>query len=124
MLRSKYNLLGTNCVTHAQVSVNPSNMRLGWHTDWGASFPFKAIGLPDNYERSSPVVSLFGFTYDAAYVQATSTAVWKGLAFGEEQLREAAALKGLNIAEYRRLLQQKFTDEVKALREAGANEEN
>lgn len=122
MLRSKYNLPGTNCVTHAQVSVNPSNMRLGWHTDWGTSFPFEDIGLPDNYEQSSPVVSLFGFTYDAAYVQATSPAVWKGLALGEEQLRQAAALKGLDVAKYRRLLQQKFTDEVKALREAGAKE--
>src|SRR5262245_13480607 len=30
MLRSKYNLPAANCITHAQVSVNPTNMLIGW----------------------------------------------------------------------------------------------
>ena len=51
MLRSKYNLPAGNCVTHAQVSVNPDNMRVGWHTDWGSNFPFQEVGLPDNYQQ-------------------------------------------------------------------------
>jgi hypothetical protein len=37
-------------VVHAQVSINPGNRRIGWHTDWGAGFPFREIGLPDNYQ--------------------------------------------------------------------------
>lgn len=49
MLRSRYAIPAANCVTHAQVSVNPSNMRVGYHTDWASSFPFEELGLPDNY---------------------------------------------------------------------------
>jgi hypothetical protein len=124
MLRGKYGLLAENCVTHAQVSVNPSNMRIGWHTDWGTGFPFKQIGLPDNYEERSPVLSLFGFTYDATYERATSPTIWKGLALAEDDMRQAAALKGMEIGEYRRLLQKRYRDQAEALRKRGANEEN
>jgi hypothetical protein len=124
MLRSKYSLPAENCVTHAQVSVNPSNMRIGWHTDWGTGFPFKDIGLPDNYEKSSPVLSLFGFSYDATYERVTNHTIWKGLALAEEEMREAAAVKGIEVAQYRKLLQKRFRDQAVALREQGANEEN
>ncbi|MDQ6676314.1 MAG: N-acetylmuramoyl-L-alanine amidase, partial [Acidobacteriota bacterium] len=44
VLRSRFALSEQNCVTHAQVSVNPDNMRLGYHTDWGSSFPFEKLG--------------------------------------------------------------------------------
>src|SRR5713226_7590936 len=95
MLRSKYNLAAENCVTHAQVSINPSNMRIGWHTDLGANFPFRDVGLPDNYEQPSPVIALFGFEYDATYLERASPALWKGLALADERIREAAALQGM-----------------------------
>ena len=49
MLRSRYKIPGRNCVTHAQVSVNPSNMQIGYHVDWASIFPFEKLGLPDNY---------------------------------------------------------------------------
>ena len=42
MLRSRYKIPARNCVTHAQVSVNPSNMQIGYHVDWGSSFPFES----------------------------------------------------------------------------------
>ena len=45
MLRSKYHIPQSNCVTHAQVSVNPDNMLVGYHTDWAGNFPFHEIGL-------------------------------------------------------------------------------
>ena len=44
MLRSRYQIPGRNCVTHAQVSVNPSNMQIGYHVDWASSFPFEKLG--------------------------------------------------------------------------------
>ena len=69
MLRSRYKILGKNCVTHAQVSVNPSNMQIGYHVDWGSSFPFERMGLPDNYATPSPAVGLFGFAFDANFEQ-------------------------------------------------------
>jgi hypothetical protein len=61
MLRSRYQISAENCVTHAQVSVNPSNMQVGYHTDWAAGFPFEALGLPDNYELALPSLWAFGF---------------------------------------------------------------
>jgi hypothetical protein len=123
MLRSKYNVPAENCVTHAQVSVNPSNMRIGWHTDLGNSFPFQDIGLPDNYEQPSPVLSVFGFEYDAAYLERASPALWKGLALADERIREAAAVQGMAPVQYRRLLQKRYRNEL-ALRKQGATEDN
>ena len=61
MLRSKYNVPAENCVTHAQVSVNASSLRIGYHLDWASSFPFDQLGLPDNYALPLPAVSVFGF---------------------------------------------------------------
>jgi hypothetical protein len=124
MLRSKYNVPAENCVTHAQVSVNPSNMLIGWHTDWGTRFPYREIGLPDNYEQPTPVVSVFGFGYDASYLRCTGPTLWKGLALAEERVREAAAAQGIEVAEYRKLLQKRYRDQLEALRDQGATEEN
>ena len=124
MLRSKYNLLAANCVTHAQVSVNPSNMRIGWHTDWGKDFPFEDLGLPDNYVEPSPPLSVFGFRYDAAYLERTGPALWKGLALAEEQLREKAVLRGMEAGKYKGILQKRYKDQLEALENQGATEEN
>ena len=108
MLRGKYNLPAGNCVTHAQVSVNPDNMRIGWHTDWGATFAFQEVGLPDNYEIPNPALYVFGFEYDQAYVNSTGPGLWKGLALAETKMRESATEHGLTIAQYRKLLQQRY----------------
>jgi hypothetical protein len=128
MLRSKYNLPAENCITHAQVSVNPANMLIGWHIDWGDRFPYEEMGLPDNYEQPSPVISVFGFGYDATYLRYTSPALWKGLALAEEQIREAAVAQGIEVVEYRRLLQKRYRNQLRnqlgALRDEGAEEEN
>jgi hypothetical protein len=124
MLRSKYNVPAENCVTHAQVSVNPSNMRIGWHTDWGKNFPFEDVGLPNNYEPPNPAIAVFGFAYDEAYMQSTGPALWKGLALADERIREAAAEHGIEVAEYRKILKKRYRDQLEALRDQDANEEN
>jgi hypothetical protein len=67
MLRSAYAIPAENCVTHAQVSVNPSNMRMGYHVDWAAGLPFAGLGLPDNYRIPPPAVWAFGFQADASF---------------------------------------------------------
>jgi hypothetical protein len=69
-------------------------------------------------------LSLFGFSYDATYERVTNHTIWKGLALAEEEMREAAAVKGIEVAQYRKLLQKRFRDQAAALREQGANEEN
>jgi len=124
MLRSKYNIPAANCVTHAQVSVNPDNMRIGWHSDWGKGFPFHEVGLPDNYQQALPSLYLMGFEYDTLYVNSTGPGIWQGLATAEERLREASEAHRMPVPRYRALLRRRYSDEIRALHQWGADEEN
>ena len=101
MLRSRYRISAGNCVTHAQVSVNPAVMRIGNHTDWAANFPFAALGLPDNYELPLPAISVFGLRYDGVYLAATGSRLWKSLLLSEEILRQQALLEGTSLERHR-----------------------
>jgi hypothetical protein len=123
MLRAKYNLPAENCVVHAQVSVNPSNMRIGWHTDWGNSFPFWQMGLPDNYQIPNPSLYLFGFEYDSNYTNSTGPDLWTGLTLAEERVRKAAAEHGMAVPEYRKVLQQRYREAQSASQHKSASEE-
>jgi len=109
-LRSKYRIPASDCVTHAQVSVNPQNLRLGYHTDWADNFPFREIGLSDNYEMPIAAVTLFGFDFDTAFVRATGGHVWKGLVAAEEQLVRDAAAHGTTYEIFRRTLQRRYRE--------------
>lgn len=124
MLRVKYNIPAENCITHAQVSVNPDNRRVGYHTDWGSGLPFQELGLPNNYEIPNPSVYLFGFESDPSYTEATNPDVWKALEVAEERVRETAAEHGVTTAEYRRILQQRYRDVQTAIQRRSATEEN
>ena len=108
MLRSRFHISAYNCVTHAQVSVNPSNMKIGYHTDWGVGFPFDRIGLPDNYAR--PVSSLvqFGFGYDEAFEQAIGGRVWPGIGAAESVIATQAKSAGADPEAFRKRLQQRY----------------
>jgi hypothetical protein len=108
MLRSKYHIAAMNCVTHAQVSVNPQTMRLGYHTDWAAHFPFRDAGLSEGYDTPIAALTLFGFDYDSAFLQANGRRVWQGLVTAEEQLVRDAAAHGTTVELYRRTLRQRF----------------
>lgn len=101
MLRSRYGIAAANCVTHAQVSVNPSNRQAGYHYDWATRFPFAALGLPDNYQIPVPSLWLFGFSYDPSLVNLTGESYWKGLVLGEDISRQSAAARGLPLDQYR-----------------------
>lgn len=115
MLRAKYNLPAEDCVLHAQVSLNPGNMNIGWHTDWGSRFPFAAVGLPNNYAIPTPLIYAFGLGYDAAYRNVTGPDLWNGLTSAEQRLSEAARKQGVPVSEYRKFLQNRFR-ELSALR--------
>src|SRR4029077_19490572 len=118
MLRSKYRIPAFNCVTHAQVSVNPSNMLIGYHTDWAGNFPFAEMGLPDNYQLPPASISVFGFKYDTAFVHATGARLWDGLSAAEDQLQSQAAARGMAAAQYRSILQKKYKDVMATLKAA------
>ena len=108
MLRSRYKIPGQNCVTHAQVSVNPSNMQIGYHVDWASSFPFERLGLPDNYATPSPAVLLFGFGYDASFEQRAGVRLAAGAVVADRGLAEQAKSAHMSPAAYRRALHTRF----------------
>ncbi len=108
MLRSRYEIAEINCVTHAQVSVNPDNMRLGYHTDWASNFPFRDLGLTDGYTTSVAAVAVFGFVWDNHLIAAIGGRPWPGLVEAEEQLQRNAAVRGASAAAYRNLLQRNY----------------
>lgn len=108
MLRARYDIPAANCVTHAQVSVNPSNFLIGYHTDWAGNFPFEEIGLPDNYSQPLGSIQLFGFTYDNTFFAATGARMWKGLGSADDLLREEAKQKSLSVAQLRTQLRNNY----------------
>lgn len=116
MLRSRYGIAAENCITHAQVSVNPDNMRIGSHTDWAGKFPYAGVGLPDNYSIPLPSMYMFGFTYDKVFLRATGTR-WSGLELAELQVARHAAAEGLETVRYRAILQHRYKDIANALKE-------
>lgn len=108
LLRSRHLILAGNCVTHAQVSVNPDNMGIGYHTDWAANFPFEQMGLPDNYRSPPPALTLFGFQYDPSFRAATGERLWRGLDTADLELQRAAVVSRSSLATYRRGLAQRY----------------
>jgi hypothetical protein len=112
MLRSRYHIAAENCVTHAQVSVNPDNMRIGYHTDWAGNFPFHEVGLPDNYALPIPALYLFGYGYDPVFVESTGARLWRGLLLAEERLMEEATVDGRTLAEYKKVLQKRYREKM------------
>ena len=120
MLRSKYRIAAENCATHAQVSVNPDNFRVGNHTDWAANFPFADIGLPDNYLRPLAAVFALGFSYDETYLGATGARIWRGLAQSDERVRQQATANGLTIADWRRAMRKRYRHLMAPLANNGA----
>lgn len=120
MLRSRYSIPAANCVTHAQVSVNPSNMQVGYHTDWAAHFPYAEIGLPDNYALRLPALYRFGFAYDPSLVNVTGERYWKGLLLGEEQLRQDATAHGLPGTAWRKQLAARYKVVAASMKEQSA----
>lgn len=101
MLRSRYHVPAENCVTHAQVSVNPQLRRVGGHTDWASNFPFSSMGLPDNYELPVVAIDRFGFHFDNDFLRATGNRMWRGLALTEQRLEMEASNTSTPVAEVR-----------------------
>jgi hypothetical protein len=108
MLRARYGIAATNCVTHAQVSVNPSNMRVGFHTDWASSFPFEQLGLPNNYDQPIAALAYFGFEADSDFLRLAGQRLSLGVDLAEDRLREVAADRGVPLVVYRAALQRLY----------------
>jgi hypothetical protein len=109
MLRARYKIPAANCVAHAQVSINPSNRRAGYHTDWAADLPFHDLGLSDNYQRPLPSVTLFGFTADELR---SADALRPALEVADDMVRREAAARGMPLERYREVLQRRYKDAI------------
>jgi hypothetical protein len=108
MLRCRYRIPASNYVTHAQVSVNPSNMQVGLHLDWASGFPFEALGLEDNYAEALPALWAFGFDYDTSFSRRAGARMRTGLDAAGGILTRNAAAAGLRPAEYKNRLRQRY----------------
>ena len=123
MLRSRYRIPAENCVTHAQVSVNPGNMRAGFHMDWARGFPFRELGLPDNYRQPLASVYLFGFACDASYRERAGAPLAEGVGLAEGILHDTALTEGFPVPAYRQVLQKRYRQTIAALRSGRAPKE-
>jgi hypothetical protein len=123
MLRGRYRIPAGNCVTHAQVSVSPTNMLAGYHMDWASSFPFEEIGLPNNYALPLPSITDFGFQYDATYSRIAGVRLSEGAGLGLRDLAERAAASGIGVATYRKSLQKLYRERLAATRDAAVSHE-
>ena len=110
LLRQKYRIQAENCVTHAQVSVNPANHRIGYHTDWADKFPFVEVGLRDNYAQAPASIFAFGFEYDPAFVASTGARLLPGLLRAQEDVVNRAAAMKRTESQYRTTLQKNYRE--------------
>jgi hypothetical protein len=118
MLRSRYQIPAGNCVTHAQVSVNPSNMLVGYHTDWAAGFPFAALGLPDNYQLALPSIWAFGFACEPAWLAAGGSRMSTGVELAELEIARRAAAGGMGPPAWRKALREQYRTWLAEVRRA------
>jgi N-acetylmuramoyl-L-alanine amidase len=123
MLRARYGILAANCVTHAQVSVNPGNLRAGYHVDWAANLPFGQLGLADNYRQALPSLTLFGFEAGAELTEKGGPELDRAIGASEAQVENDAAAQGMPVQLYRKTLQRKYRDAMRALRGNAAHQE-
>ena len=124
MLRLKYGIEEGNCITHAQVSVNPDNFRIGAHTDWASNFPFGEVGLPDNYLKPSPAMLEFGFEYDDTYKFATGARMWKGLESSDKIFADEAGAVGRPFGQHRSELKRRYRAALDAIKAANAGQDS
>ena len=122
MLRHRYRIPAVDCVTHAQVSVNPSNLQIGYHLDWASSFPFRQLGLPDNYDVPLPAVGRFGFGFDAGFAHRAGERMFGEAQRGEQEVRDSAAAAHMQTGVYRGALQKRYRSELAAVRDGSRAE--
>jgi hypothetical protein len=117
MLRSRYRIPAGNCIPHAQVSVNPSNMLIGYHTDWSVGFPFAELGLPDNYQLPLPALWAFGFDCEPAWL--ISSGMAPGIRLAQRDIAQYAAAAGVRPPMYRKALRERYRVWLAEMRRTG-----
>jgi hypothetical protein len=119
MLRSRYNIADTNCVTHGLASVNPDNGVIAYHYDWLKGFPFKAVGLTDKYELPPPSIAELGFVYDGGTINILGGGVnvVPGLAKAAAAFKQRAVKENTTPENLRLILRERCVNIMKKMRE-------
>jgi hypothetical protein len=112
ILRSRYQIDDTNCVTHGLVSVNPGNMLIGYHHDWIRNFPFEAMGLSDKYQVAPVSISEFGFTYDSELLARLDGVMWPGVPVAEAEFQRRTEQTGLKPDDLRRQMRNLYREQM------------
>jgi hypothetical protein len=112
ILRSRYQIDDTNCVTHGLVSVNPGNMLIGYHHDWIRNFPFEAMGLSDKYRVAPASISEFGFTYDGELLARLDGVMWPGVGVAEAEFQRRATVAGKKPEDLRRQMRDLYREQM------------
>ena len=99
-LRQRYEIRPEMCVTHGLTSVNPKKHQIGFHMDWARGFPFEAYGLPDQYQKAAPSVTLFGFGYNEDFLKVLDEP-WPGVREAFRRLEGEALASGRSVDEVR-----------------------
>ncbi len=124
MLVGKYNLPAGNCITHAQVSIDPQNMTIGYHYDGAGDFPFQQLGVPDNYALPIPSLYVFGFDFDSKFLMYSGNRLWIGMRLSEKRLRQDAESKHLSVEAHKENLRKQYWASMDSLRHLGIIREN
>jgi len=107
-LRVKYKIPQNNCVPHALTSINPEKMLIGYHLDLSQGFPFEKFSLSDKYREPLPSIVEFGFSYDDYFEKIFDGKLWPGIRSSEAILQQRSRNAGIRLADYRRLLNDRF----------------
>jgi hypothetical protein len=116
LIRTRYGIKPENCVTHAQVSVVPQNMRLANHMDWAQGFPWGSLNLPNNYRLPVPAVTAFGFEHDEVLTKASGGKDWPGLIEADKKLVADAAAQAATEYRHRGMLRHRYHEIITELR--------
>jgi hypothetical protein len=124
MLVSKYHIPLENCVTHAQVSVDPKTMTIGYHYDGAGDFPFQQLGIPDNYGLPIPSLFVFGFDFDSRFLMYSGARMWSGMRSSEQRLRQDAESHQRSLDQYKQALRKNYWAAIETLKNLGIIKEN
>jgi len=124
MLASKYKIPLENCVTHAQVSVDPQKMTIGYHYDGSGDFPFQQLGIPDNYALPIPSLFVFGFDFDSRFIMYSGARMWNGIRLSEKRLRQEADLQRISVEQHKDVLRKQYWASIETLKTLGIIKEN
>jgi hypothetical protein len=124
MLVSKYKIPLENCVTHAQVSVDPKKMTIGYHYDGSGDFPFQQLGIPDNYALPIPSLFVFGFDFDSRFIMYSGARMWNGIQVSEKRLRQEADLQHMSVEQHKDVLRTRYWASIETLKTLGIIKEN